>query len=210
MSFPSFVSATFKTHPSSASHSVDLPAVSAGDLLIVLYNSDSNGNPTDPSGWNVLKGGGSRQAAWSRICDGSEGSTLTLAISPIRSGKTAVIKISGAHPSQDPEAASQGSGHDPPNVAPSWGSREVMWIAVDLYVNGSVTAYPTLYADNQNDYAGTSGAGRIALATRNLKAASENPDAFTLSGATAGSVLTIAIQTGNPAPVRISRGFLIG
>ena len=155
MSFPSFVSATFKTHPSSASHSVDLPSVSAGDLLIVLYNSDSNGNPTDPSGWNVLKAGGSRQAAWSRICDGTEGSTLTLTISPSRAGKTAVIKITGAHASQEPEAANQGTSHDPPNLAPSWGSREVMWIAVDLYLNGSVTAYPTSYADNQNDYAGT-------------------------------------------------------
>ncbi|MFO0992545.1 MAG: hypothetical protein U1E67_11520 [Hyphomicrobiales bacterium] len=210
MSFPSWVSVTFKTHAASASHVVDLPSVAAGDLLIVLYNSDTNGNPTDPSGWNILKSGGSRQAAWSRICDGSEGATLTLAISPSRSGKTAVIKITGAHASQDPEAANQGTTHDPPNLSPSWGSREVMWIAADLYLNGSVTAYPTSYADNQNDYAGTSGAGRIALATRNLKAASENPGAFTLTGATAGAVLTIAVQTGNPAPVRISRGVLIG
>ena len=53
-------------------------------------------------------------------------------------------------------------------------------------------------------------AGRIAFATRDLKAPSENPGAFTLTGASAGAVLTIAVQTGNPAPVRISRGFLIG
>ena len=204
------MSATFKTHVSSASHSVDLPSVSAGDLLIVLYNSDSNGNPHRPlrmecpESWRLAASRLVAHLRWNRRLDAHPNHK------PIARGKTAVIKITGAHASQEPEAANQGTSHDPPNLAPSWGSREVMWIAADLYLNGSVTAYPTSYTDNQNDYAGTSGGGRIAIATRNLKAGSENPGAFTLSGASAGAVITIAVQTGNPAPVRISRGFLIG
>lgn len=83
------------------SHAVDLPSgVSSGDLLLLWFCMDSTtGTVTTPTGWNLEEGPllqTDRSILYSRIADGLEGATVTVATSTSESSTAIAVRISGA------------------------------------------------------------------------------------------------------------------
>ena len=189
-------------------HTVNLPAgISAGDLLLVFFATDSAAAITFPNegvDWIQLferaRGGDVNGGAWYRIADGGEGATIIVTTATAQ--RTAHTSYRITDYTLVPEAAAGADGSsanpNPPNLAPTWGALNTLWFAVS-YNDGSriVNAYPANYTDGRNDtpVAGT-GAG-VGSARRELNAAAENPGTFTLSGVEDGVANTIAVAPGD-------------
>lgn len=195
---------------------VNLPAsIASGDLLIAVAHVRNAGTFTKPSGWQDLgnQAGGSsvgKITAFYKIADGTEGSTATWTASTGTTAEWHVIKITSWHGTTPPEAAFSFGDYttqpDPPNIAPSWGSEENLFLE---FAGNSATAALTTGASANyiNYYQNTASSGgaqvNLASANRELTASSENPGTF----ANAGNIrywaaITIAIRpAGESGPV---------
>ena len=182
---------TSQTDANSTTHAVSLPAgIVSGDLLLIGISSVSTW--TTPSGWTLLYSINNthRHNVWYRQADGGEGASVTV------TGGSSVLashfsyRISGAQAS--PEAATA-STWDPPNLAPSWGSKKTLWLATAGQRGGSVTGTPTNYTNQVTSYQAVDDIRLVAM-HRELDAASEDPSAYTLSVAASEVAATIAIQ----------------
>lgn len=83
------------------SHTIDLPTgITSGDLLLLWFCMDSTtGTVTTPTGWDLEEGPllqTDRSLLYSRVADGSEGSTVTVATSNSESSTAIAVRISGA------------------------------------------------------------------------------------------------------------------
>ena len=87
---------------------------------------------------------------------------------------------------------------DPPSLTPSWGSEDTLFIVVAAWDNATrtLTSYPTNYDSNQLSNLGgaSSAAVGLALATRAIAGAAENPGTFTISAGEQWDAYTIAIR----------------
>lgn len=105
---PTYVSVTATSSGSSATspRNISLPSVAAGDLLVMAANTGFARPQTTPSGWTrqsteqTYNNGGSTEGRFDiyyRICNGSEGATVSLAwtggTSPFEAH---VVKITGS------------------------------------------------------------------------------------------------------------------
>ena len=197
MAFPAIAAITSGTQTSnSTSHSVTLTDAAAGELLLVLLQAGSAISWTMPSGWtSISAASGSVVAA--RIADGTEPASVTFTSSSSNKSSHLFIRVTGAHASTLPTAANTNYGgststFDPPNLAPSGGANNYLWLAVAFRRAAvGVSSYPTDYSDNQTNVTGSDNA--VAVATRELNASSENPAAYTLASSTIGSARTVAI-----------------
>lgn len=200
MAFP-VVATTSSGTGGSTSTAITMPSgVTSGDLLVVMFGVD--GVPTvthTGTGWTQYGEPGSQAGGYAfvKIADGAD--TLTVNYSVAEVTGYYVYRITGAHASTVPEADSDiGSTANPdsPNLAPSWGAEDTMWISFFSLDDGTKTlsSYPTNYADNQNTLAGTTAGVRLGIATRNLNASSENPGSFTVSASDSWVALTIAVR----------------
>lgn len=191
-------------------HTVTLPAVSSGDLLIILMAMDGNPTFTWPAGANdafteifsTANGTAVRLGAAYRICNGSEPGSVNVGTSASEGGGWNVYKITGWHGTTPPEDTGAGTtgldiNPDPDTNTPSWGADDTLFIAVCAYDTGTrtVSAYPTNYSGNQtnNRWNNTAGAG-VGSADRNLNGTSDNPGTFTLSGIDDWVATTISVR----------------
>jgi hypothetical protein len=122
------------------------------------------------------------------------------------------IRISAAswHGTTPPEvAAAVTASSTAPNsgsLTPSWGSAATLWITTfgiaDPALKFPVTGWPTNYTDNNlSNGTGDNSTAGIALATRNIAAATEDPGAFTTTAADWWAASTIAVRPScTPAP----------
>jgi hypothetical protein len=150
--------------------------------------------------------------AYARVVTGSETGTVTVTRSGTLVGDAAmyVLVIPGAHLTTAPEATVMATGNpaDPGSLSPSWGAEDTLWIAVNG--NGMTSATgswlgnnsaPTNYTDYQGSGAAdtsTIGDFGLAVAFRQLNAASEDAGPFTQDTSNArSSALLIAVR---PAP----------
>lgn len=186
-------------------HTVNLPAgIVAGDLLIVLFVSDGNtaiNFPNEGTDWIQLfedhdGTGVVTFAAAYRIADGGEGANITVVTNIAEMTAHTSYRISGY--SEVPEAGvSVGATNvnpDPPNLTPSWGSANTLWLAVEGNDDqDAVTDYPANYTDGRNDVAANADGCGVGSARRELRAVSENPGTFTIAGAEQWVANTIAI-----------------
>lgn len=206
--FPSYLSNT-PTELGSAdatSHPVNMPAtVSAGDLLIALIASDGSATITTPSGWTSVsqstQGGAVRGAVFYKVASGTEGGTT---VDFVTSGNermmAQVARIQASTYSGTPEAAVANTAPsinpDPPNLAPSWGALNTLWIAMSAIDNmRTVSVYPL--PDNQVRTANASGGTAfvtLATCSGNVNASSLNPGTFTISSASDSVNFTIAVR----------------
>lgn len=202
MPYPQVVGANGgANNTASNTHTVNLPAdIAAGDLLIAMLMISGIRNVTWPDGWSVDP---DQQFAY-KIADGDEGASITVDTdgAGVTSAHT-TYRLTGHdanNPVQSTEAVQfSGTQPDPPNLAPSWGAADTLWIVAAGWINGTITvnAYPSNYTNGRTD-AGNSTGVAIGSARRELNASSDNPGQFTLSStATVGAVITLAIQ---PAP----------
>jgi hypothetical protein len=187
-----------------ANQLVALPAgIQAGELLLVFFvaggGSSTTFSTTWPAGWTnfVFKdqpaGRVTKATVAFRIADGTETSPITV----VASSKLSVhvsLRISGytGTPEGTPLAATGLSG-DPPNLAPSWGLAQNLWLATAMRAGTeAVTTWPTGY-NTQIERLGTSNGG-VSVAYRNLEAASDDPSALVWGTNRQYTVGTVAVR----------------
>jgi hypothetical protein len=179
-------------HGSASSYDVPLPAsIAAGNLLVIfvaIYKNSAVGF-SDPGGWtnmfSVVPASGNLRnfAAWYKWASGSEGAAVTVTASTAGNWAATAYRISGAG-HIDYSAASDASGStypSSPNVAPSFGNQQTLWLTATGAIFGSHRTFtaPTNYGDIiQDAYYATYDIPRVASATRQLKASSEDPAEF--------------------------------
>ncbi|KKL61161.1 hypothetical protein LCGC14_2198090, partial [marine sediment metagenome] len=161
------------------------------NLLTEEFSSDrASGNTvTFPAGWTMLTddtpGGIMNFTAYYRIADGSEGSTITVVTSNAEMTAHTSYRITDylGIPEIGATVTSISAIPDPPNLTPSWGAKDTLWLAITGYDIGqtAISAYPASYTDGRNDRSDSVNGVGVGIARRELNAASENPGTFTLS-----------------------------
>ncbi len=196
---------TSVTDPSSTSHTVNLPAgVAAGDILIVFLQTSSTitGPVVFPAGWTGLYSHAGASSAHSaagwRKATGGESTVVLTTPDNARSTHNS-YRISGAadpETDQAPEAAVN-TGANPPNVTPTGGAKDYLW----LTFNGAITTGNAAPPTNYTDEVSRRGSGSACeSARRELNATSENPGAWGTPGTNPVSS-TMAVHPGPNAPV---------
>lgn len=195
-------------------HSVTLSGSEAsGDLAVALISLDNQARAmttiTWPAGWTeiaerILPAGTETGFAVAyRICDGTEGASVTVTTDTSETFAAQVYRYAAGnwHGTSAPEAASPSNGEDtapnPPNLTPSWGAEDTQWIAAGTMDIGgtTVSAAPTNYTDLTATQSGTGfGDVEVYTARRDLNATSEDPGGFTVSTTAAWHATTIAIR----------------
>lgn len=205
MAFPTATTATSQQSTNSATRTVTLPVgVAAGDLVIALIAGDGTTTFTWPSPWVEIKdeaGSGFVFTAAYLIASGGETSVAVTASAVERSNHIA-LRITGWHGTTPPEIAAAATGSsttpNPPSLTPSWGAADTLWIAIaaadDSATPFPITAWPANYTTNQIANATATSAADVALATRGLNAAAEDPGTFTMTGTETWNAYTIAVR----------------
>jgi len=191
---PSFpvvaASATTNDTVASTTANVNLPAgIVAGNLLLLYLTVTNPGstNPviTVPSGWTQLQaaafGSSSRGAVFWKFASGSEGATVSIVTAALATRTSVALRITGNDLTTPPqwngasEAGVPTKKPNPPNLTPSWGAKQTLWIAAAHVSNNvGIDGLPS----NFENPIGTSGANGTRIATREINALSQNPTEF--------------------------------
>ena len=194
---------------------VTLPAgIASGDLIIAFVAHDLNATATWPGPWVEIvdQSNGTTPGLHVAylIASGGE-TTVTVTMSAAARSQHLAIRISAAswHGTTPPEVAAAVTGISAnPNsgsLTPSWGSEDTLWITTfgqdDPAVRFPVTGWPTNYTDNNlSNGTGDASTAGIALATRELATATEDPGAFTTTGSDGFVASTIAVRPAAASP----------
>lgn len=202
---------------------VNLPTPVSGDLLLAWVSVRNAGTWTLPSGWAELvgqAGGGAvgETTVFYKISDGTEGATDTWTASTGTTGVWQVMKIHDWHGTTPPEITStngDSSAADSPNITPSWGSDNNIWISIAGHAASSIAAWsagPSGYSTMRMEGASSGGAAAcIASAYKQSTASSENPGAFTVSGSNRWwAAVTVAVRpvSSGPTEVNVQKGLI--
>ncbi len=217
MAFPQIIAVTGTN--GTASDSTPTATISnlvkAGDLLLALIRSDAGTGFAWPGSpvWTELFDSTADAANDAislahRFADGSELDVTPTVTSGLKwAGLTWVIR--GAHPTQAPEFATLVTGAsatpNPGSLSPSWGAEDTLWIWAGGWEGEQTSppaSNPTNYASNiAGADSGVAGAVatncRVATASRELNAASEDPGSWTISVSDDWTATVLAIR---PAP----------
>lgn len=212
MAFPVEASATGGGENTAVTtHVLNLPSgIVSGNLLVLVFHVVGNTTITTPTGWtsvlNTADTTTQRTAIFYRIADGTEGSTVSVTTSASVRCEYRSLRFTGAHGSTVPEASAaayaSSNAPDPPSLDPTgWGTEDTLWYAIEAGNDATktVTTYPTNYTGGVQHTSTGGTPGQLALASRNLNAASADPGAFTLSsgGGSRTVGITLAIR---PSP----------
>lgn len=193
----------------SSSHSVDMPAtVNAGDLLLLFFSANDSPSISTPSGWTKIydhSSFGIEGACFAKDADGSEdGTSVSVSIAASKPACAQVMRFSGWHGtiSGGVEGTSRdesgGTIPDPPNLTPSWGGAENIWIAVRHSGSDDVTSSsgPANYTNLQDVVSGAGSGNGCSLGTarRTLDASSEDPSSFQLASHDVSVTATVAVR----------------
>ena len=176
---------------------VQLPAgFTSGMLGLIVLDFNSSPGSVTATGWTVVTIGGSDRIVYLyRFADGTEGASIVVnhSTSAVRAWSARIL---GAHGSSAPEKGTESTATsvnpDPPSVTPSWGTANTMWLAPIIVTGSSLSSYPANYINNQ--YSQFAASPCIALATRSVRAATEDPGTYTLGSSVAWRASTLAIR----------------
>ncbi len=182
-------------------HIVNLPAgIVAHDLLLIFFAADAGPTITFPEGWTELFQDDNTAvvtlAIAYRVADGTEGATITVTTSNIQMTAHTTYRITGNWSTPEVGVAVKVTDANPdsPNLVPTWGSANTLWLAVYASdANPITTVYPVNYTDGRNDVANDAEGAGVGSARRELNAANENPGAFTMSFVDNWIATTVAI-----------------
>jgi hypothetical protein len=208
--FPAVASVTASAFPvHQMSHAVAMPpAVSAGDLLFVIFTNHAFPTVTTPAGWTLigttLNTTVVRTSRYAKRSDGTEGgTTVDFQTSQFETAVAHVYRITGwfddgvlADAIADAAAVGNGLGPDSPSLTPSWGVASTLWIASYGAQNlGMTSGYPSSYTSGRYDESGgVVGRSSTASARRESAVASEDPGPFTNDASQPWVGVTIAIR----------------
>lgn len=192
---------------------VNLPASIANGDLVVLHLRTGGGAAAlnVPSGWtslvtdNASDASDDKTSILYRVCDGTEGTTLSVDWTGTAKGSAIAYRITGHDAGTAPTLSTVAVGTDAtaePGAAVLDQSRDWLILAF-TGLDGetqTITTWPTNYTLNQLEAnSGTAGAAtinnRTAAAGRQVTTASETPGAFTWSASpsTGWTAYTVAI-----------------
>lgn len=206
--FPVYISntATELGGADATSHLVQMPAaVSSGDLLIALIASDGVATVSTPSGWTSLitqAAVGASGSVFYKVAAGTEGgTTVDFVTSSAERMEAQVARIQAGTFQSVPEAAQANNGAgtttpNPPNLAPSWGAANTLWIAATMTDNTrTVSVYPLPNNQVRTANASTGTAfTTLASCSNDVSAASLDPGTFTINSSSTWVAITIAIR----------------
>lgn len=199
-----------------ASHLVDLSGVASGDRALAFIAVDADGFTVTmsgfPAGWAQLRRdeyiafGGVTIEIWEKkLCDGTE-TSFNVTLSTAQKGRIRVFLIED-HDGDTATSASLASGAstttpNPPSLTAPWGTNTNLWIV--FYAAAAprmaASAYPTSYLDNQFTNADTANDNThvaMALATRELFAATQDPSTFTAGFTDVSITVTLVVPSGS-------------
>lgn len=178
------------------SGSVNLPAsISANDLILIFWsNNDGDENPSI-TGFTQIDTANERQAIFAKKATGSEGSTVSATLDSSENVVCVAVKIAAAEWTQDladvETVMSTADDPDPPNLTPSGGAANYLFIASGARnATDTIAGWPTGYTENQTEVnQGLGGGGAtMAIATKGTTgASSDNPSTFSWTSATFGT-----------------------
>src|SRR3989304_2391920 len=202
MAFPVATTATTNGSTATTSAVVNLPgSIVTGQTLLVLIRCALGGTHTFPAGWTEVFEDGSdgsddtTSLAWRRA-DGTEGASITVTLGT--SSKFSAISwlVAGARNPElsPPEISNITTGNstnpNPGSLTPSGGAQDYLWFWMGGW-EGTQTSppsgNPTNYTSNVvgADTGSTGGVStncRVASASRQLNAATEDPGSWAISG----------------------------
>lgn len=185
---------TSATASANTSHTVALPSgIQSGELLVVFFNTGgTNVDHTTPTDWTLLSSyaANGRNSIFWRIADGTEGTTLSVTTSGSRIATHAAYRISGVYAAGPIEGEWQAAtSADPPNLTPSWGAKNTLWItfASSRRTDNTFSApsgYGAQVDSESNSSSGSTSDVRFAAATQELNASSDDPATWGTTGTT--------------------------
>ncbi|WP_187967837.1 hypothetical protein [Aquibium microcysteis] len=199
--FPTIVSSAANASTATTA-SVSMPAGNVGDLIIAAFSvvSGSTRTISTPSGftqqYNDIPTNVSqhrRAALYTRVANGSEGATISAALSGTSEWGAVALRIRGWGDLAISAAANSTttSNPNPPALTPPWEEMQTLWLA---FVHGYNAAGDAPVDYTMIQQIGDDN-GRMAVAARFLEAASEDPGPF--AGTNNWYARTLAIK---PAP----------
>lgn len=206
MSFPQTAAPTVTLFTTvTTGHAVLMPPViSAGELLLVAF-AQISAAVTTPADWNLLLHSITDVAldTYYKVAVGNEdGTTVDFVTSVTRRAAAQVYRITDWHGTTPPEAAgTSGTSVNPdsPLLVPSWGAADTLWFSMMDHSggNGTISDYPDDYLNGVQ----STGASipTLGSARREVNAASQNPNSFTVGVSASWVAQTIAIRPAFPA-----------
>lgn len=222
MASPTSVSRTeTEVTTASTSWTVNLdPNLASGDLLIIILRVAGAVTTTWPSGyqtWLQLSGpidihdhdvdaSDDVVTIIGRDCDGAEPSSITVTTSASQKGCAVAYRISGAAAvaTIKPDVGVAGGNSANPDctsTSVTGGPKDILALAIDTHTGEQTTTvtYPTNYVNTGQATSGVAGAVstncQINYCDLQISAASsEDPSAFTISGANTWGAYTILVQ----------------
>jgi hypothetical protein len=158
-----------------------------GDLLIMVVKLGSTGTATTPTGWTLLSSRSStgNSYIYYKVSDGSETTHIDVTVT---SSNVSAITYRISNYEGTPEAGFAATNvNDPPSLTTSWSSTKNLVIAActTRQSNNAFTAAPSGYSNLVtvgDPSSGTTAHVRLATASIQVNAATENPGAFTTTG----------------------------
>lgn len=223
MAFPA-IEAVGETNGSAAATNkvCNLPAgIVSGDLLILLLRAAGDDTHSTPTDWtpgpvnNKADASNDTQSIFYRVADGTEGGTVT--VNGTASLKFAAIcwRITGDDGTIQWSADATGTSATPNPAAltPTGGAKDYLWLWTGGW-EGEQTSPP---AGNPTNYSNPIGAGsgtggavatncRVAGASRQLNAATEDPPSWTISVSDDWTAWTVAVPPAGGALLEGSIG----
>src|SRR3990172_2093706 len=157
MAFPVEETTSSGTNVSQTSHTITLPTgIAAGNRVVVAFGFKTAATVTWPGGWTLIvedQAFSSKISVYELIASGGETSITVTTSGAAQNSMYLARQISGAHASAASEGGT-GSGRDtddsaapnPPNLTPSWGSDDTLWLAFHVcFENQTTPTYPTNY-----------------------------------------------------------------
>lgn len=199
---------------SATTHPVNVPAVTAGDLQLIIVNAAASTSYTisTPSGWTQLynsANGNLRGAAFYREAPSTSGATTVNITISAGQRLTAVAYTITGHDtvpaladiiSVSAGATGTSTTPNPSSVSVSWHDtgEKTLALAVAHSAAGASVSYPSGYSDGQTAYTGVFNYfhARTSVAEKNIEAASEDPGSFTLGDSQLWMARTIVIRGG--------------
>ncbi len=201
-----------QTTTAATSHTLKLPVLATGDLLIIYFVVNADTSTTWPAGWveqfdTVMTGNAARVAVAYHEVTGSEGYTGdgTDMITVTTSGAARLSShISHRYTGQAlvatqvptfTTATGTSANPDPPDHTPGGGALDYLYVAImGVDRERTTDAFPTDYGlVNLSEAASDSAGVGVATAARKLTASSANPGTFTVSASDQWLAATFAI-----------------
>ena len=203
--FPVVASVTTGDPTGADTYSVAYPSgIQSGDILILTMANQGNNVHTTPTPFtdaavDFRNGGGSDDYSFGvyyRVCNGTETGNFTINPNGNPSGvHYRIYRVTGGSGTVNANYTEGTSGSaNPPSVNAPDATKGTLWFAFAVWSAEvtAVTAYPTNYTGNQA-YVTPTSIG-MAACTRNFKAVSDDPDAFTTTVNQSYMAVTLAIS----------------